>query len=277
MRKSLLVSRPRFWIYLFGPFLVGAASAMVYSAGSFTLTAIILGIYFTLPANLLIYGINDIFDFDTDVLNDKKGSYEPLTPKSDHYRLLRDICLSNLPFLPLLAWLNLETCVSLGLFLFMGIFYSAPPIRAKARPFLDSSFNALYVMPGVAGYFVFGGQHLSPPLLIAAILWSAAMHAYSAAPDIEADTKANISTIATALGARGTLWLCLLAYALAGTITGLVAGPIGWLGLGVYVLLMLLSLRALNHGGLMQIYKKFPLINTLMGALLFFSILLKSL
>ena len=33
-------------------------------------------VYFLIPANILIYGINDIFDYDTDKLNPKKGTYE---------------------------------------------------------------------------------------------------------------------------------------------------------------------------------------------------------
>lgn len=275
MREVLLISRPRFWIYLLGPFLVGSTSAVVFSNGQPSFPVIMLAVYFTLPANLLIYGANDIFDFETDILNDKKGSYEPLVQKHEHRHLLQAILITNLPFLPLLAFLNPATLGAIGLFLFLGIFYSAPPIRAKARPFLDSAFNALYVMPGIAGYFALGGTNLSLPLVAAAVLWSAAMHAYSAVPDIEADTQAKLRTIATTLGARGTILFCTLAYVAAGLITGSLVGLIGWLGLGVYVLLMLISLHALKHGYLMQVYKQFPIINTVMGALLFLSIVLE--
>ena len=260
-----------------GPFLLGAASALSTNTEILPVPALLLGIYFTLPANLFIYGANDIFDFDTDILNEKKGDYEPLVLKHEHKRLWRAILLTNLPFLPLLAFLPLASILALGLFVFLGLFYSAPPIRAKARPVLDSLFNALYVMPGIAGYFAFDGSNLSLPLVIAGVLWTAAMHAYSAAPDIEADTKAGINTIATRLGATRTLFLCLLSYAVAGMIAGVLLGPVGWIGLGVYILLMLVSLRAQKQGQLMQVYKLFPLINTAMGALLFFSILLERL
>jgi 4-hydroxybenzoate polyprenyltransferase len=33
---------------------------------------VLLMIYFTYPANLLVYGVNDIFDYETDKLNAKK-------------------------------------------------------------------------------------------------------------------------------------------------------------------------------------------------------------
>jgi 4-hydroxybenzoate polyprenyltransferase len=56
-------------------------------------------VYFTLPANLLIYGVNDIADYDTDKNNPKKQSYESLlTPdKQKIMRLL--IAATNIPFL----------------------------------------------------------------------------------------------------------------------------------------------------------------------------------
>jgi hypothetical protein len=65
----------------------------------------------------------------------------------------------NLIFLVPLMYLELSRggfLVSLSLlgFLFFGIFYSAPPIRAKEIPFLDSFFNILYVFPGIAAYLV---------------------------------------------------------------------------------------------------------------------------
>ncbi len=53
-----------------------------------------------------------------------------------------------------------------------------------------------------------------PPvsLMIAGGLWTAAMHAFSAIPDIEADRQAGLSTIATTLGSVGTHIFCLAAY-----------------------------------------------------------------
>jgi len=268
------VSRFRFWIYLLGPFLLGEAAAFQTGTGAFSAAALVLGLYFTLPANLLIYGVNDIFDYDTDVLNEKKNGYEPLVLRSQHRSLWRAIVVSNVIFVPILFALNLYTVLSLAGFLFLGYFYSAPPVRAKARPFLDSAFNALYVMPGIAAYFAFGGTSPTLSLVVAGILWSAAMHAYSAAPDIDADRAAGIPTIATTLGVKNTLWLCLLLYVVAGVIAGLTVGIVGWVGLGVYAMLMLISLRSSTHSGLMATYKRFPMINALMGALLFFSILL---
>lgn len=274
MSHIFRISRPRFWIYLLGPFLLGAAAAFQSENGVVTVPALLLGLYFTFSANILIYGVNDIFDYDTDVLNEKKQGYEPLVLRAQHRALWRIIILSNLVFAPLLFVLSVPTLVAVAAFLFLGCFYSAPPIRAKARPFLDSAFNALYVMPGVAAYFAFGGAHISLVLVLAGVLWSMAMHAYSAVPDIQADTSAGIRTVATTLGARRTLLLCAAFYGIAGVIAGVTIGVVGWIGLGVYCALMYRSLQASSPQALMETYKRFPLINAMFGALVFFSIVL---
>ena len=68
----LKVSRPRFWLYVFGPYIVGLAAGAATRDDFVRIENLVFGLYFLLPANLLIYGINDIFDFETDRLNPKK-------------------------------------------------------------------------------------------------------------------------------------------------------------------------------------------------------------
>ena len=74
MRHLLRVSRPRFWMYLLGPYMVALAATSLRPPVEVWL----LGLYLTLPANLLIYGVNDLFDAETDRLNPKKRDYESL-------------------------------------------------------------------------------------------------------------------------------------------------------------------------------------------------------
>lgn len=82
------------------------------------------------------------------------------------------------------------------------MFYSALPIRAKSKPFLDSFFSAShYVFTGIFGYYLIYPDKNFPILaFIFGMLWSMAMHAYSAVFDIEFDRMAKINTIATFLG-----------------------------------------------------------------------------
>lgn len=268
MSRLFQVSRPRFWFYVFGPFIVGALIGAPDPRAYLSLTSVLWALFFLFPANLLIYGANDIFDYETDRRNAKKQGYELLVTPADHRALWRAITIVCLPFAPLLIWAPLACWIALAGFLFFSIFYSAPPIRAKARPILDSIFNVLYIFPGAFGYFLTGGGHFSISLFAAAWLWAMAMHAYSAVPDISADKAAQLPTVATFLGLRATLWFCLILYLSA----ALISLPIlGWLSIvlgAIYTILMLRSLRAGTETGVMKIYRIFPFVNALAGAAL---------
>jgi 4-hydroxybenzoate polyprenyltransferase len=267
----LKVSRYRFWFYTFGPYIIGVATAASTVKAFADPSTFLYGLYFLFPANLLIYGINDIFDYETDVLNSKKQGYEPLVSKDKHRSLWLAIALTNVPFILLSLFLGMAAIPLFG-FLLFSIFYSAYPIRAKAVPFLDSAFNILYVFPGIFGYMLHSGK-MPPAILIAAsACWTAAMHAYSAVPDIKADTNAGLDTIATFLGRKFTLLLCAFLYALSAALAFKWLGYLAVLLGVVYVALMLFSLLASHR--LFQIYKLFPIVNIAAGAAIFWYIAL---
>ncbi len=90
----------------------------------------------------------------------------------------------------------------------LSVFYSAPPLRFKARPFIDSLSNVLYAVPGFLGYQHASGHAVSWEVVAVACLWTSAMHLFSAIPDIGADRSADLNTTATVLGHRGSLVLC---------------------------------------------------------------------
>ncbi len=263
------ISRPRFWPYLFGPFIIGLTSANNYSNWWLL---IIFGLYFSFPANLLIYGVNDIFDYETDKLNPKKLTYESLLKPVHQKNLLKLILLFNLPILLLVIFMPMAGLLSLLAFWFFGIFYSSPPIRAKTKPFLDSFFNILYIFPALVSYGIISNQFPPFVIFLSATLWCMAMHAYSAVPDIESDRKAKISTIATVLGSKLTLIFCLGAYVGSAILT------YQWLGIFsvfaglVYATIVIISL--LRQAEIFSLYKVFPYINLAVGAGLFFWIVL---
>lgn len=273
LARLVKTSRPRFWMYVLGPYVVGLA-ALKSPAVFLSPLALAFLLYFLFPANLLIYGINDIFDYETDVRNAKKRGYESLVPPDDRKPLGIAITLSNLPFFVLALFLPRPAQFALLAFVLLSVFYSAPPIRAKAKPFLDAAFNALYLCPGYVAYFLAGGREFSLPTLFAGWAWVMAMQAYSAVPDITADRESETFTVATTLGLKGTLLFCLALYlaaaGLASPALGLLAIPLGL----VYAVLMALSLKAGTEEGVMRLYKNFPLLNTLCGMVLFFRALL---
>jgi 4-hydroxybenzoate polyprenyltransferase len=263
------VSRPRFWLYIFGPYIVGLAAAAFASEDLYRPAVLLFALYFLFPANLLVYGINDIFDYETDRLNPKKTEYEQLVSPPAHRWLYIAILVLNLPFVVAAYFLAPQALPSLAAFVFLSVFYSAPPIRAKAIPILDSFFNFLYVLPAAFAYQMVTDSFPPITIMIAGGLWTAAMHAFSALPDIGSDRKAGLSTIATLLDRSGTLLFCMAAYMLSAILAFPHLGRIGIFAGLIYCGIMLFALTNEESEKLFRIYRIFPLINSLVGFALF--------
>lgn len=276
-RFLINVSRPRFWMYVFGTYLVGAAAGAAAREDFLRFDVALFALYFLFPANLLIYGINDIFDFETDRWNPKKGKYEVLVRPGSHRAIILAILALNIPFLIAAVLFAPRALPSMAGFLFFSVFYSAPPIRAKQIPFLDSAFNILYVFPGAFAYQMLTGSFMPWTLFAAAGLWTMAMHAYSAIPDIDADEQAGVLTVATELGIYWTHAFCFVCYLLAGALAIKAgSGEIGLIGI-FYAVLMIVSVRVRGDMGLFTFYRLFPFINAAAGFVLFWIVALRKL
>lgn len=225
-KEVLASSRPFSWVNTAAPFFIG----YVISANSLNINAIIGTVYFTFFYNFLMYGVNDIFDYESDIKNPRKNSIEGgLVDKSKHRKLFIYIILSNLPFLIFMAITgNLISNILLVLLIFFAFSYSAKPFRFKEVPILDSINSSLhFVMPFVFG-FVYGSNSALPwPAIIAFFMWGAASQALGAIQDIKPDRSAKIDSIATKLGAKFTNNYSLILYTLCAIIPTLFYFPWG--------------------------------------------------
>ena len=256
------ISRPRFWLYEMGTYFIGVLVATNFLTDFLRPEILVFAFFFLIPANILIYGINDIFDYETDKLNPKKVEYEALLVPEKHKAVWVWILATNIPFLIYALTINKKTGIYLLIFYFFAIFYSATPIRAKIRPFFDSLFSAgHYIFTGVFGYFLAGGQGFPLVGFIAGMLWAMAMHAYSAVPDIKADSDAGFKTIATWLGRNGTIIMCLVFYVASAVLFSTLVGIFPLVAVLVYVFLMIKSLRTKDDKKLFKIYTYFPWVN----------------
>lgn len=275
--RVIRLSRPRFWIYELGTYALGVCAGLYSLEGVNLVLVIFFGLFFLFPANLLIYGINDVFDYETDKLNPKKTGYEDLLVPELHTKVFAYIIASNILFVVASFFVPWQAQLSLLLFYFFAIFYSTPPIRAKARPYFDSLFSAgHYVVTGVFGYYLVGGTGNITLPIIAGLCWAIAMHAYSAVPDIDADKESGIGTIAISLGKQNTILLCALLYTLAALLVHSYLGYFSIVLLLPYLILMYLSYRS-DEQKLFTLYTYFPKINSLVGMILFFLVLLRAL
>lgn len=260
LRALITTSRPRFWLYLGGPVLVGLAFGVDTVDGLTDPISLALLAYFLVPANLFLYGVNDIADADIDRHNPKKVGRER------RFGGDRGIILATVAAFVIGLWLVLVVPAPsrpwlLGFFA-LGAAYSLPPIRFKTKVLLDSLSNGLYILPGVGAYVVAAGDW--PPLAIiaGAWLWTMAMHTFSAIPDIDADRRGGISTTATTLGHSGALAYCGVVWILAAVAFATVDLRGGAL-LGIYPLLVIAV--GVTSIDVARAYWAYPTINTLVG------------
>jgi len=275
MKNLLLLSRPRFWIYVLGPFCLPLAT--IHSTASVSLNLVLMFLYFTFPANILIYGVNDLYDKETDALNEKKSGYEETlsTLHTKDSSLKKIIVYSNILFIIYaLFHFTVVPILFLLLFILCAHQYSAPPIRAKAIPFVDSIVSGiLYIVPVFVSWGIL--YNTLPPLvpILAGVIWSIGMHAYSAVPDIYADKKANIQTGATLLGKNNMLILCGVLFCVASIVSLPYLGNVAYVAGCVYLSIIVLSIRKKTPEDTLLYYKLFPTINTLIGGIIFLRIL----
>ena len=72
VRTLVLASRPVSWINTAFPF----AAAYLLTTREIDLVLVVGTIYFLVPYNLAMYGINDVFDYESDLANPRKGGVE---------------------------------------------------------------------------------------------------------------------------------------------------------------------------------------------------------
>jgi 4-hydroxybenzoate polyprenyltransferase len=221
IRALLLTSRPLSWVNTAYPFAAAFLLATGRPSGIDIATLIVGTVFFLIPYNLAMYGINDVFDYESDLRNPRKGGVEGALLRPVHHRAtLWTASLLPIPFVVYLvvvgSWVS---DLVLVISLFAVVAYSVAGLRFKERPFLDSLTSAThFVSPAVFGVALAGAAPTWPlvALLAGYFLWGCASHAFGAVQDIEADREGGIGSVATVIGARATVRLALVLYLLAG-------------------------------------------------------------
>lgn len=233
-----MTSRPISWVNTAAPFFVGYLLLPNPSV-----PIVIIGtLYFLFPYNLLLYGINDIYDYESDSKNPRKNSIEGgLLDPEKQPKLWYAIILSNIPFVIYFLTIGNNTSrIWFLALLFFCISYSAKPLRLKEVPLLDSLNSSLhFVGPLAFGLLLGENIHTYWPVMIAFLFWGMASHAFGAVQDIKPDRAASIRSIATVLGAKRTNTFCLVLYSFSTLIIASIYFPAGLFAallLGLYIL-----------------------------------------
>lgn len=216
-------SRPISWVNTAFPFaagylVLGGTPDLLFWVGTF---------FFLIPYNLLMYGVNDVFDYESDIKNPRKGGVEgAITPKRFHRLILISAFSLAAPFVVWISLLGtLPAFLVLVTTLFFVIAYSLKGLRFKEKPLLDAITSSIhFVGPLVYALALFSFPQYAWPYVFAFFLWGMASQAFGAVQDIIPDKKAHIQSIATVFGAQRTVLFSSALYVLAG-VTIILTGP----------------------------------------------------
>lgn len=228
LRTLFVSSRPLSWINTAFPF----AAAYLMTTRTVDTAFVIGTLFFLIPYNLAMYGINDVFDYESDMRNPRKGGVEgAVLAREMHRPVLWAVAIATIPFVVYLVIVgNPASWVALTVSLFAVIAYSAKGLRFKEVPFLDSVTSSMhFVSPAIYG-LALAGASFTPSLWLVLgsfFLWGTASHAFGAVQDIRADREGGLASIATALGAKLTTRVAIAEYLGAGILLAVAAG-FGW-------------------------------------------------
>jgi 4-hydroxybenzoate polyprenyltransferase len=220
LRQLFLASRPLSWINT----AFGFAAAYLLTTGSVDLTFVVGTLFFLVPYNLAMYGVNDVFDYASDLRNARKGGVEGalLPPARHRATIVAAVALCT----PFVGYLLVVGSVLSGAVLAVSLFavaaYSVAGLRFKEIPVLDSITSSThFVSPAVFG-LVLARATPTPALVLllgAFFAWGMASHAFGAVQDIMPDREGRIASIATVLGASATVRTAMGLWALAAALT----------------------------------------------------------
>lgn len=219
IRTLFVASRPLSWINTAYPF----AAVYLLTTGSIDLSLVIGTIFFLVPYNLAMYGVNDVFDYESDLANPRKGGAEgaKLPPQLHRATLVSSAVLAA-PFVVALVILGAQRPVSwviLAVSLFAVLAYSVRGLRFKEIPVLDSITSSTHFVTPALYALALAGTTITPAIvltMVAFFCWGMASHAFGAVQDIVPDRDAGIGSIATVFGAAATVRIAVALWAVAG-------------------------------------------------------------
>ena len=268
IKKLFWISRPVSWVNTAYPF----AAGYIVTGGAVNWFFALTTLYFLIPYNLLMYGVNDVFDYESDIRNPRKGGIEGMREqKAFHPTIMWAALLCNVPFV-IYILMQIESTARLifTALLFFVVAYSIAKLRFKERPVLDSVTSSIhFVGPLFFALVLTGWKPVYIPYVVAFCFWGIASHALGAVQDINPDRKANISSIATYFGARTTTRFAFMLYVTASTILltqNIPSAIVGIAGLVYAVnIAKYLSITDKTSGTINKVWRRFIWLNLFTG------------
>jgi len=166
--------------------------------------------YACFPLNFLVYGWNDIVDYETDLLNPRKDSFwfGARGTKEQLQVLWKAIAISQVLFFPLLIWIGgLPIIFFLMAFVLINAWYNLPERGLRGKPPFEILCQVGYLLVVPLSIQINGLAALPWQTYLYLFLFAMQSHIMGEVMDIEPDRKAGRKTTATELGIQKTKWL----------------------------------------------------------------------
>jgi len=195
----LQVSRPGLWSTTALFYLMPLGRTDILHSGKLW-----MGLFFVLfPLGILLYGVNDIVDAETDSLNPRKGTFMfgSRGGREQLSALKWQIAAVQIPFVaafyffvgPRILWWYAILLLAVGL-------YNAPGIGWKGRPPLDVLIQASYLLVFVLSSWLNNAPQLPWQTFLFGALFAMHSHVFGEVMDIEPDRLSGRRTTATSIG-----------------------------------------------------------------------------
>src|SRR5260370_34751634 len=195
----LQVSRPGLWSTTAMFYLMPLGRADILHSGKLW-----LGLFFVLfPLGILLYGVNDIVDAETDSLNPRKGTFMfgSRGEREQLSALKWQIAAVQIPFVavfyffvgPRILWWYTILLLAVGL-------YNAPRIGWKGRPPFDVLIQASYLLVFVLSSWLNSAPQLPWQTFLFGAMFAMHSHIFGEVMDIEPDQSCGRRTTATSIG-----------------------------------------------------------------------------
>ncbi|MBU6141939.1 UbiA family prenyltransferase [Patescibacteria group bacterium] len=204
LSRIIRISRfPHFWVWSSGFFLLGGILAN--KGASFgELPYLLLFLWFTVPANIFLNGLNDIFDYETDRRNPRKQALEPTIALEERRSVSAVAAVSLLPAFLLFPFISNLTALLVVVWILVVGAYNIPPFRFKQYPVTDILFGGVghYMLISMIGYAAAINKMPGAYLIFLGILFMAGGHCLGAALDMSYDAAAGIQNSIVRLGSE---------------------------------------------------------------------------
>ena len=199
-------ARPGFWLTSIWFYLVPVGGRNVLHQAEFWLGLL----YVTFPLGSLIYGWNDVVDFEVDRFNPRKGTYlfgARGTPET-LARLPWRIALVQAPFAILFTLLlGPRALVWFAALIVATALYNWRPFAFKGRPGLDLLNQAGFLLVFVLASWLNHVSQVPWFTFLFGAMFAMHSHLFGEIMDLEPDRRAGRRTLAGVLRARPAKWL----------------------------------------------------------------------